>query len=154
MVTKRRRHITDAQRRKRVKPLIDAWSRRLGLQGEWSIAYRFVSKLDGGTREPFADITTQAPYHRAFINFVRMHVDAAPRIELELVVVHELAHLLLQDIKQVLEDVVGNQSWLASQLHDGLEGAVDRVANTLMALHYGRPVEPYQDQNLVGGGKA
>lgn len=154
MVTRRRRRITDAQRRKRVEPLLNAWTRRLGLLGEWSITYRFVNKLGEDGIQPFAEVATDLPYHRVYLAFSRQHIDAAPRIELELVIVHELAHLLLWEIKHTNTELIGKHSCLGIKLNDVLEGAVDRVTNTLMALHYGRPVMPYQDQNLLGGGKA
>jgi hypothetical protein len=149
--TKRsKRRITDAQRRARIQPILNYWTRYLRLVPSWSISFRFTKQISP-INHVFAEITTNAPYCRAMIAFARSHVDAAPRRELELVILHELMHLVLMPVQAPKDTLLGGNNWLADQLMDGIERTADQLAILFLFLKYG-PVAtvPYQDQNVVG----
>lgn len=147
----RGRRVTDVQRRRRVAPLIAVWRQRLQLN-HWSIVYRFNSHLEHDGRPIFAEVNVTHPYKRAFIQFSRSCVDAAPTQELTHGVVHELCHLVLADIKQLAIDNFGEGS-VGDAFHQAIETVTDTIALTALALWHRKPWEPYVDQNIIGGGK-
>ena len=148
----RRRRVTDVQRRRRVGPLMARWRHRL-LLDHWSVVFRFTGKLTHEDNAVFADINVLHPYKRAFIQFSRICVDAAPAPELEHAIVHELCHLILVDLKTKSVEIFGDSA-LGTELHNLIESTTDAVALTALALWNRKPWEPYNDQNLIGGGRA
>ena len=147
----RRRRVTDVQRRRRVAPLLERWRQRLQLN-HWSVVYRFSSALEHDGRPIFAEVNVTHPYKRAFMQFSRDCVDAAPAQELEHGVVHELCHLMLTDIKQKAIDNFGDGA-IGDDFHQLIETATDSIALAALTLWYRKPWAPYVDQNIIGGGK-
>ena len=103
---------------------------------EWIISYQFVNKPVRTTGEDvFASVTTNDPYRRAVIEYVRSSLDVATDEEVESSSVHELVHLLVFPVTQRVRDLIGAESWLGSELFQALETACENVTFRLLTLH-------------------
>mgnify|MGYP001569951554 FL=1 len=141
------RRFTDKQRRARIQPLFDYWTRRMGLEGSWLISWQLVTNLSDG-RGVFARTHTESPYRKAFIRFDRQVLDSAPQAELEDAVVHELSHIILEEVYSSTSRWIG-ESFLYNEITAPLEMVCDRLAAIFVGLRYGKIRTPYNDQNLV-----
>lgn len=146
---------TDDERRARVEELITAWQTRLGLN-DWMISYQFVNK--SAPSKPttpdsavFATITTNAPYRRASIEYVRSSLDASTDEEVLVSTVHELIHLFLVPVADRVRDLTGD-SWLSSELMQAVETVCDSLALRFVALdRYQLMVVPHYDPLDIRG---
>ena len=131
----KRKHITDAQRVKRVQPLLNYWVDRLGTGGTWHISYRFKAEIND--HKVFAETYQNLPYHKGTVIFDSVCVDAATKEELESAVIHELMHLLLSPMGECLHSQFGNTGYVGKILDDAQEECCENLAEALMHLRYG-----------------
>ena len=125
---------TDDERHARVQPVVDVWIRRLALT-EWIVTYQFVNKPVRTTGPGvFASITYNDPYRRAVIEYVRPSLDIATDEEVEISTLHELVHLSLFPVTQRVQDLLGTESWLASELSQAIETSCENVTLRLLTL--------------------
>ena len=126
---------TDDERRARVQPLLEAWMARLEMT-DWIVTYQFVNKPVRTTGQGvFASITTNDPYRRAVIEYVRSSLDVSTDEEVEISTLHELTHLFVFPVTQRVSDLIGGESWLGSELFQALETACDNITFRLLTLH-------------------
>ena len=136
---------TDDERRARVEPIITDWMGRLEMTN-WVVSYQFVNKPVQTTGQSvFASITTNDPYRRAVIEYVRPMLDVSTDEEVEISTLHELAHLIIWPATQRIRDLVGSDSWIGSELFQALETACDNVTFRLLTLYRKSFPRPYFD---------
>ena len=134
MATKRQR-VTDALRVKRVQPIFNYWTERLGLGGSWHISYRFKDEIND--HKTFAETYQNHPYSKGTIIFDRVCVDAATNQELESATIHELCHLILSPFSQTIHDQFGSSGYVGNILDSALEMCCENVAESLLRVRYG-----------------
>lgn len=140
---------TDKSRRKRIEALLYPWIERLGFGADWSIAYGLTSRRGKATKGVFARININHPYRRAVIEYVRESLDAATDEELTDSTVHELAHLLLEPVTQLITEYLGD-AHVATELMQATETACDQVALRLLVAYWGKPRGGYFDPYAGG----
>ena len=140
---------TDDARRKRIEDVLYFWIERLGLETEWSISYSLTSRFPKvRTKGVFARVTTNSPYRRAVIEYVRKSLDSSTDDELADSTVHELAHLLLDPVTQAIKVYIGD-SYVATEILQTLETVCDQVAFRFRLVHDGYH-RPYYDPYIEG----
>ena len=102
---------------------------------DWIVSYQFVNKPVRTTGDGvFASITYNDPYRRAVIEYVRSSLDIATDEEVEISTLHELVHLSLFPVTQRVQDLLGTESWLASELSQAIETSCENVTLRLLTL--------------------
>lgn len=103
---------------------------------DWIVTYQFVNRPVRTTGQGvFASITTNDPYRRAVIEYVRSSLDVSTDEEVEISTLHELTHLFVFPVTQRVRDLIGGESWLGSELFQALETACDNITFRLLTLH-------------------
>ena len=98
--------IRDTDRAKRVQQVFDFWTVALGLEGSWHVSYGFVDSINNHTS--FAEVHQNMPYLKATIMFDRVCLDGSTEQELEAAIVHELMHIMLSPLGQLIKDEFGS----------------------------------------------
>ena len=143
------RKTTDKQRKARIQPLFDYWTRRMGLEGSWLISWQLADNLSDG-RGVIARTHTESPYRKAFVRFDRAVLDNSVQNEVEDTIVHELGHILLEEMYSSANRYFGD-SFLYNEVVAPLETICDRLAAVLIGMRYGKIRPPYNDQKSFGG---
>ena len=138
---------TSTKRRARIQPLFNYWVPMLGLS-TWDITWNLVKEFEVSTfvsTESAARTYYGGPYRKAHIAFLRSAVDGSSPYELELLVVHELTHVLLYDYEQLKGELVGQVGEFAERLRSATESACDRIAMLLYRLRHGYKAGAYYE---------
>lgn len=131
--------LADITRSERVKPYLDRWIELLCLDSSWQISYDF-KRLSNGR---FAEIDVLDPYRKALVHFDRRCLDTAQDAELNIIVVHELLHLIVHPVRASVISLL-NCSTIGKAITDSLEGVIDHVAQ-LLTIAYGDPDPCFYD---------
>lgn len=117
------------------------WQRALGPLGvgHWKLSVDIVDE-PRGQRNSDAGVFVPTHYDTARMEFRREHVETCGDEELDCTIVHELVHLALRDLREVVDSSSERLSPSAEALFDELfdhemEGVTDRFARTFVALH-------------------
>ena len=137
--------VTDTQRKKRIQPSLDYWTKRLCLTS-WDISWQLEDEggfdANGGNR-PIARAMFNPPYSTVFLKFDREMVDACSIRELERVVIHELCHVMLIPYRTALAEYQSTQVGQALLMAD--EEVVDKWAGVLFHMRYPKAAHaPYE----------
>lgn len=94
--------LSDKQQVARIERIMVPWLRRLDLFNTWDITVTLVDEACCGKCEDpddtFAMITIGTPYKRACIEVNRSKLEAASLDGVELMLLHELVHILIQPL--------------------------------------------------------
>ena len=143
----RKKRITDDARNRKVQRAVSGVLAWLGASQTYKIVLRFVRDLEEGHRkDAAATVDEDYPYREITITFVRHFVDAADKEELEMLVLHELLHVL---IFGPIGRFVGEKSETMAYL-DLEESAVDMATWYILRLKpkTGFPV-PLRNRSLA-----
>ena len=137
----------DAARRQKIQVLMDYWIPRLGL-ADWDITWNIVTTLDGaplGGGSTACRVYHAGPYQKAHIAFVKQQVDNATTLyERELMVIHELIHIVMHPIQAARQRMMGNDGEVSVSMHWGEEQTTDALAAILYRLrHNAKPTAVY-----------
>lgn len=135
--------IRDTDRAKRVQHVFDFWTVALGLEGSWHVSYGFVDSINNHTS--FAEVHQNMPYLKATIMFDRVCLDGSTEQELEAAIVHELMHIMLSPLGQLIKDEFGSGA-LATDFDNALETCCDGLAEKLIYLRHGKASAYYDPQ--------
>ena len=141
--------VTDKQRRARIQPLLDYWTELMGIRGNWLLSWQLTSNLsdDGGV---IARTYTASPYHKAFIRFDRKVIDSITQAELENTVVHELTHVITEELHSAIARYFGTNSFLYTEMTNPIEAVCDHLAAILVSMRYGKTRITYDQKVPIG----
>ena len=122
----------DRRRINRVRRFIEPWADALGLSQSWSIVVGLHDDEDAeaGAGGGWAHWPTN--YKKATISFDRKTVDAAQDDHLEQYAVHELVHLVIAPLDDVMKNQIGNTGALWTAYRDAREGITDSITRHLL----------------------
>ena len=127
----RKKRITDARRRARIQPILDYWIPRVGL-GDWDIKWKLCNRLD---EDASARVHAPGAYQTSTIEFSKVEVDKHTTVhELELLVLHELCHLVVCKVRMAGYRLVGTAGY--KELEDAEESIADSLSLILYQLRY------------------
>ncbi|KKN82272.1 hypothetical protein LCGC14_0310850 [marine sediment metagenome] len=128
--------MTDAKRARRVRPIIDSWAEFLGISHTWEIKFGFTDELgsviSGG--EAAATIAFQHPYRQAIIQFSRTQVDRFSNDDLESCILHELIHIIVEEVNGPIKVLIGDDGSVYSELHNHIESLVDALTRIILRI--------------------
>ena len=133
-MTKRSRRETDEVRKLRVQALLDEWVSLMGLL-HYGLSWELVDDLDDGAS---ANILYQEHYRTAHLKFTRRDIDLRPSdLELAALVTHELAHLILQPIRDAIGSEVGFDARVGQITREASEQVCDHISSAVTRAQTG-----------------
>lgn len=118
---------TKAQLLKQVKLLVVKWQGLLGLNG-WSIE----TAIAEGIPTDVAMFVQWHPHYRSAKIFINPVLDSTDN--LERTVVHELAHLFLAPIKDIMDDELNPEGYFYDRFHNASETTVEGITSAIMRV--------------------
>jgi len=133
------RHYTDKERIARVKRHLDPWASFMGLSQTWHIE---VTMANDGNEGAWASVTMTYPYPKAVIQVNRKGLDSIVDYEVEVLVIHELLHILAQSHLGAIVATRTPADRLRQDFENGMEAFIDSLARIIACLHNDKYLGP------------
>ena len=116
---------------RRVRKFGDPWAAFLGLSQQWIIHFDLADLPDQACA---GQVFLHYPYKQAAIKLSRHYVKAASDREVEILVVHELAHVILETVYGPVKQMVGEETEVGEKINDCLETLADTLTRLFLRL--------------------